>query len=69
MPAERGEPSLSLLTTRKATQLLTEYGLHAVGSVGERLALPDELWRRDDALRPAALSMIPHATVRARAGW
>ncbi|MBX6722099.1 MAG: class I SAM-dependent methyltransferase [Dactylosporangium sp.] len=68
MTAEHGEPWLTFLTPAQAADLLAECGFVAVRSVGQRDALPDALWRRDDALRPAALAMIAHATVAARAG-
>ncbi|WP_229403593.1 class I SAM-dependent methyltransferase [Micromonospora okii] len=62
--AERGEPWLSFLTPQEVGDLLAARGFHDVRSVGQRDALPDELWRRDDALQPAALSMIAHAVRR-----
>jgi methyltransferase (TIGR00027 family) len=64
--AERGEPWLSFLTPQEVGDLLTTRGFHAVCSVGQLDALPEELWQRDDALHPATLSMIAHATVRPR---
>jgi methyltransferase (TIGR00027 family) len=64
--AERGEPWLSFLTPQDVSDLLTTRGFHAVRSVGQLDALPEELWQRDDALHPATLSMIAHATARPR---
>lgn len=64
--AERGEPWLSFFTPTDLSELLTARGFDDVRGVGQREALPANLWQRNDALRPAALSMIAQATVAPR---
>jgi hypothetical protein len=44
--------------------LLDEHGFEVAEQVGQRDAIDADLWRRDDVLRPAALSMIARAVVR-----
>jgi len=59
--AERGEPWLTFLAPDEAAELLADAGFRAVTQTGQRESLPEALWRRTDALRPAALSMCAHA--------
>jgi methyltransferase (TIGR00027 family) len=62
--AERGEPWLSSFGPREMAALFEEHGFEVAEQVGQRDAIDAALWRRDDVLRPAALSMIARAAVR-----
>jgi methyltransferase (TIGR00027 family) len=64
--AERGEPWLSFFSPDELSVLLRSRGFDAVRSVGQREAIPANLWQRTDSLRPASLSMIAHAVLPAR---
>jgi len=56
--AERGEPWLSLFAPAEIGALLAQHGFGDVTHVRQRDAVPSELWRRADSLRPIELSMI-----------
>ena len=60
--AERGEPWLSCLAPEEMADLARAAGFGAVRCVRQRDAIPAALWRRQDALRPADLAMLLHAT-------
>ena len=68
--AERGEPWLSSFAPGEMTDLACRSGFGAVRNVRQRQTIPAALWRRADALRPADLAVLFHATVTApsRAG-
>jgi len=61
--AEHGEPWLSCLAPDDVTTRLAAAGFTEVEHVEQANAVDAALWRRDDALRPARLSMLVHATV------
>lgn len=61
--AERGEPWLTFLTPGECTELLRAAGFGEVHQVSPVDAVPDGMWRRDDALMPSGLAMLAHATV------
>lgn len=61
--AERGEPWLSCFTPPRIADLARRAGLGAVRSVRQRDALPAELWRRTDSLRPVDLAVLFHGRV------
>lgn len=61
--AEQGEPWLSCLAIADMTTRLTVAGFTDVEHVDQANAVDADLWRRDDALRPARLSMLVRATV------
>jgi O-methyltransferase involved in polyketide biosynthesis len=61
--AERGEPWLSFFTPTEMGGLLAQHGFDATTHVGQRDAVPAELWRRTDGLRPIDLSMIAWSRV------
>jgi methyltransferase (TIGR00027 family) len=56
--AERGEPWLSFFAPAEMSALLAEHGFGGATHVRQRDAVPADLWRRTDALRPRELSMI-----------
>jgi methyltransferase (TIGR00027 family) len=56
--AERGEPWLSFFTPAELGALLAQHGFGSTTHVRQRDAVPAEMWRRTDALRPIDLSMI-----------
>jgi methyltransferase (TIGR00027 family) len=56
--AERGEPWLSFFAPAELGMLLAQHGFGPTTHLRQRDALPAELWRRTDALRPIELSMI-----------
>jgi methyltransferase (TIGR00027 family) len=64
--AERGEPWLSCLAPEEMAGLAWAAGFAAVRNVPQRDAIPAALWQRSDALCPADLAMLLHATVPAR---
>jgi methyltransferase (TIGR00027 family) len=59
--AERGEPWLSFFAPAEMSKLLAQHGFGATEHVLQRDAVPGDLWRRSDALRPIDLSMIAWA--------
>lgn len=61
--AERGEPWRTFLRPEEMSALLAAHGFVPVTNVGQRDAVDGRLWDRTDALRPAALSWLAHATV------
>jgi methyltransferase (TIGR00027 family) len=61
--AQRGEPWLTFLTPDECTHLLQGAGFGEVHQVSPVDAVPDGLWRRDDALMPSGLAMLAHARV------
>jgi methyltransferase (TIGR00027 family) len=65
--AERGEPWLSCFAPDEMADLARAAGFGAVRNVRQRDTIPAPLWRRQDALRPAALAMLLHGTA-GRAG-
>lgn len=56
--AERGEPWLSFFAPTEMGALLAQHGFGSAAHVRQRDAIPADLWRRTDALRPRELSMI-----------
>jgi len=56
--AERGEPWLSLFSPDEISGLLAQHGFGITAHVRQHDAVPAELWRRKDALRPISLSII-----------
>jgi methyltransferase (TIGR00027 family) len=56
--AERGEPWRSFFTPTEMGALLAQHGFGSAAHVRQRDAIPADLWRRTDALRPTELSMI-----------
>jgi methyltransferase (TIGR00027 family) len=60
--AERGEPWLSCLAPDEMADLARAAGFGAVRNVRQRDTIPAALWQRSDALRPADLAMLLHAT-------
>ena len=65
--AKRGEPWLSSFAPGEMTDLARRSGVGAVRNVRQRDTIPAALWRRADALRPADLAVLVHATVTAPA--
>lgn len=61
--AEQGEPWLSCYAPDEMTSLLTGAGFGAVRHISQREAVPDALWRRDDALKPADLCRLAVARI------
>ena len=61
--AERGEPWRSSFTPEQITDLARNSGLGTACSVSQRDTIPAELWRRTDALCPAALTALFHGRV------
>jgi methyltransferase (TIGR00027 family) len=64
--AQRGEPWLTFLAPEECTALLEDAGFAETHQLSPVDAVPDEMWRRTDALRPSGLTMLAHATVRSR---
>jgi methyltransferase (TIGR00027 family) len=64
--AEQGEPWLSFFAPDSMAALLASLGLQTVEQVCPRDMVDPALWRRSDALRPAALSRVVRARVPAR---
>jgi len=61
--AERGEPWRSSFTPAQITDLARRCGLGTSRSISQRDTIPADLWRRTDALRPAALTALFHGRV------
>lgn len=61
--ARRGEPWLTFLTPDECTAMLRDAGFAEVHQLSPVDAVPDGMWRRDDALLPSGLAMLAHATV------
>jgi methyltransferase (TIGR00027 family) len=61
--AERGEPWRSFFTPGQMADLAVRVGFGTVRAVGQRDAIPADLWRRADSLRPAGLAVLLHGTV------
>jgi methyltransferase (TIGR00027 family) len=61
--AERGEPWRSSFMPEQITDLARSSGLGAARSMSQGDTIPADLWRRTDALRPAALTALFHGTV------
>ena len=61
--AERGEPWLSCFTPPRIADLARAAGLGSARSVSQRDAIPADLWRRGDSLRPAELAVLFHGMV------
>jgi methyltransferase (TIGR00027 family) len=61
--AERGEPWRSFYTPDQMGDLARRAGFGATRAVGQRDAIPAQLWRRADSLRPAGLAVLFHGTV------
>jgi methyltransferase (TIGR00027 family) len=64
--AEQGEPWLTFLSPDAMSALLEDHGFSACKALWQRDVGGPAMWDRTDALRPAALSVIAHATVCAR---
>ena len=62
--AQRGEPWLSYFAPAQMSALLERSGCAPLRHVGQRDVGDATTWQRTDSLRPVALSMIVHATVR-----
>ena len=62
--AQGGEPWLTFLSPQQMATLLERAGFASIDHRWQRDAIDPRLWRRTDALRPGALSMLVHATVR-----
>jgi methyltransferase (TIGR00027 family) len=61
--SEGGEPWLSFFGPDEMTALLAECGFARSRQLGQRDAIPAGLWDRGDSIKPAALSMLAHATI------
>ena len=61
--AAGGEPWLSFFTPAEIGELLRPLGFSEPTTSTQRAAIDDGLWRRQDALRPAELSVLTHAVV------
>jgi O-methyltransferase involved in polyketide biosynthesis len=64
--ADRGEPWLSFFTPDQLAGLLAGHGLAVAEQVRQQDAVPADLWRRSDVLRPADLCRLARATVSSR---
>jgi len=64
--AERGEPWLSFFAPVEMSKLLAQHGFGGSEHARQRDAVPADLWRRADALRPIDLSMIAWARLGER---
>ena len=64
--ADRGEPWLSFFTPDQLAGLLAGHGLAVAEQVRPQDAVPADLWRRSDVLRPADLCRLARATVSSR---
>ena len=62
--AEQGEPWLSVFAPEAMAALLARHGFGPTRDVGQRDMIPATAWDRSDALHPAELSHIAHATIR-----
>jgi methyltransferase (TIGR00027 family) len=63
---ERGEPWLSCFAPDEMADLARTAGFGAMRNISQRDTIPAALWRRPDALRPADLAMLLHATAGPR---
>ena len=63
LSAERGEPWLSFLSPQQMSRLLVSRGLTPLRHVAQHDIGDKATWNRTDALRPAQLSLIAHATM------
>lgn len=63
--AERGEPWRSCFTPPEIADQARRAGLGVARSVRQRDAIPADLWRRTDSLRPAELAVLFHGAVTA----
>ena len=63
--AQRGEPWLSFFTPGEMSALLERHGFGSAAHVRQRDAVAASCWDRSDSLRPAELSVLVHASVRA----
>lgn len=59
--AERGEPWLSFFGPDEMAALVAECGFARSRQLGQRDAMPAELWDRSDSIKPTVLSMLAHA--------
>ncbi|MGW3962823.1 class I SAM-dependent methyltransferase [Amycolatopsis sp. NPDC005003] len=66
--AEQGEPWRTFLSPAALAELLRAAGFDVVEQAGQRESVAAQLWRRTDALRPAALSALAHARIPHRLG-
>lgn len=66
--AQRGEPWLSFFSPEQMTALLKCHGFVNVRHIAQRDVGSEAMWRRTDALRPADLSKLAHATLAASNG-
>ncbi|MEV5716633.1 SAM-dependent methyltransferase [Amycolatopsis mediterranei] len=66
--AGQGEPWRTFLSPAALSELLREAGFDVVEQAGQRQSVAARLWRRTDALRPAALSALAHARIPRRPG-
>ena len=61
--AEGGEPWLSFFDPEELTVMASAAGFSAVRHARQRDTVPAALWERDDAIAPADLFALLHATV------
>jgi O-methyltransferase involved in polyketide biosynthesis len=61
--AQRGEPWLSFFAPDAMAALLAAHGFAVVAQVPQRDCVDPALWQRTDALRPANLAVLAHATL------
>ncbi|MEV6824559.1 SAM-dependent methyltransferase [Amycolatopsis sp. NPDC051102] len=66
--AEQGEPWHTFLSPTAMSELLRAAGFEVVEQAGQRQSVPPRLWRRTDALQPAALTTLTHARIPQPAG-
>jgi methyltransferase (TIGR00027 family) len=64
--AEHGEPWLTFLAPAQMSDLLTRSGWTPLRHLRQQEVGDTGTWQRSDSLRPAALSVIAHAAVRAQ---
>ncbi|WP_406637210.1 class I SAM-dependent methyltransferase [Amycolatopsis sp. WGS_07] len=63
--AEHGEPWRTFLDPDQMAALLRDHGLEPIDHVRQRETLSPAEWKREDALRPAELSVLTRARVTA----
>lgn len=61
--AERGEPWRAFFAPAQMSALLAGHGFGSVSHIAQRDVGTEAMWRRADALRPANLSKLAHATL------
>jgi methyltransferase (TIGR00027 family) len=61
MAAAGGEPWRSTWSPTSAATMLTRHGWQVLAQPDARTAVPPEMWKRADALRPLGLAALTHA--------